>query len=125
MKLRAGQNITLELDAAGYQFPDIRDSDLDSNWLIVHGKIEHPLGSWSFSYPCLTTAEVERLTGWFEAIAQGQMGFTSLSRTCNFPTRPHLRPPFMLDLRRKAAPDGSRNANEGGRDRDEFSRREQ
>jgi hypothetical protein len=73
MKLGEGRGTALELDAIGYQFPDITESDyfLDSNWLIIRGRVEHPRGAWSFDRPCLTTFEVERLARWLEAIIQG------------------------------------------------------
>jgi hypothetical protein len=68
MKLQADESITLELDAVGYQFLETKGRDLD--WLIIQGRVELPHGKWSFSRPCLTILEVERLARWFEAIEE-------------------------------------------------------
>jgi hypothetical protein len=70
MKFEDEKGVTLELDAVGYQFPEIKSNYWDSNWLIVHGWAEHPLGAWSFNQACLTTLEVEHLARWLEAIEQ-------------------------------------------------------
>jgi hypothetical protein len=43
---------------------------LNSNWLIIHGRVEHPQGAWSFNRACLTIIELERLIRWFEAIGR-------------------------------------------------------
>jgi hypothetical protein len=70
MKLQGDYGITVELDAVGYQNPQIEGDYLGSNWLIIHGRVEHPQGAWSFNRSCLTTIEVEHLIRWFEAIGQ-------------------------------------------------------
>jgi hypothetical protein len=105
MKLQGDQGITLELDAVGYQFPEAKGSHLD--WLIIQGRVELPHGTWSFSCPCLTILEVERLTRWFEAIEEG----SDLIRPATF-IEPNLEfsymslPPAAVQIRltRECAP---------------------
>ena len=72
MKLESKDGITFELEVAGYEFPSGVGLYPDANWLLVQVRIEHPLGAWSFVDPCLTTFDVERLAGWFEATARGE-----------------------------------------------------
>jgi hypothetical protein len=64
MKLQ-GDRIALELDAVGYQFPETKD-----DWLIIQGRAKLQHCTWSFSRPCLTALEVDRLARWFEAIEE-------------------------------------------------------
>jgi hypothetical protein len=72
MRLQNKEGITFELEVVGYEFATIQEDYWDSNWLNVQVRIEHPLGAWSFMDPCLTTFDVERLAGWFEATARGE-----------------------------------------------------
>ncbi len=60
-----------ELRIARYQFPDDATSDYDSNWLLIDGAIQHPLGRWRFRDPSLLTYEVARLADWLEKVAAG------------------------------------------------------
>jgi len=69
MKLSGCDGISFELTITGYEFPDIEQDIYDADWLNVHTKVSHPLGSWSAQYPCLFTYEVEWLARWLEKIA--------------------------------------------------------
>jgi len=78
MRLDDGQGAIFELDIAGYQFESpnqgINSPSLafsDCNWLMVRGKImiPPPGKSWEFLDPCLSTAELESLAGWFAKIS--------------------------------------------------------
>jgi hypothetical protein len=76
----------IELRLVGYQFgqPDSTRAggsdrttgsyaDWDANWLVVHGDVRTSDGqSWSFTDPCLTTWEAERLALWLSAAAMGE-----------------------------------------------------
>jgi hypothetical protein len=67
MKLQSDQGVALELDAVGYESAK---GGFKEEWLIIQGRAELQRGTWSFSRPCLTTLEVERLAQWFEAIEE-------------------------------------------------------
>jgi hypothetical protein len=62
-----------ELRVAGYQFPDIKSDEFDTNWLVIEGRVA-PADerAWEFRDPALLTWEVESLCGWLEAVALGQ-----------------------------------------------------
>lgn len=70
---------SLELEIAGYQFPDIEagndplDPDSwDSNWLIIKGTVRTDDDTaWSFEHACLTTWEITELAAWFHNVAAG------------------------------------------------------
>jgi hypothetical protein len=61
-----------ELTVVGYQFPDLHDEGLDSNWLEIEIEVVSPRGSWSCTDPTLLTDEIESLASWLEAIAAAQ-----------------------------------------------------
>ncbi len=86
----AGQ--VIELEVAGYQFPDdlsrqaARDRARraritgtvvgrdrhDDNWLMIRGHVETAKGAWNFLDPCLETWEARQLCGWLQAAFTGQ-----------------------------------------------------
>jgi len=70
VRLSSTEGFGIELEVTGYQFPALHDRD-DGNWVRVVGRVEHPLGGWTFDDPCLTTAELEQLAGWFDGVAKG------------------------------------------------------
>lgn len=66
-----GDDISLELTIAGYQFPNPsgnEENNWDLNWLVIEGKVEceDKSKNWTFRDPCLTTFEVEELAKWLE-----------------------------------------------------------
>lgn len=69
-----GEGGSFEMAILGYQFPDRDQGDLDSNWLVVGGKVGLQGREWCFHDPCLTTFEVMRLADWLEASSQGADG---------------------------------------------------
>ncbi|HVQ58821.1 MAG TPA: hypothetical protein VMS60_07935 [Solirubrobacterales bacterium] len=71
--LFVGRNGTrFELTVAGYQFPDLPDEGLDSNWLEINTDVVSPQGSWTCTDPTLLTDELESLASWLESIAAAQ-----------------------------------------------------
>jgi hypothetical protein len=71
--LFVGRNGTqFELTVVSYQFPELADDGLDSNWLDVKIDVVSHQGSWSCTDPTLLTDEVESLASWLEAIAAAQ-----------------------------------------------------
>lgn len=73
MILRGRDLAEFELRVAGYQFPELKHNDWDSNWLIVKIRtvpVDDP--GWQSTDPSLLTWEVEHLSGWFESLASGQ-----------------------------------------------------
>lgn len=62
MILEAVDGSTFRLEAQGYQFPG--GSGFDSEWLIVEGRVETPVRSWSFRDPALTTGELPQIAAW-------------------------------------------------------------
>lgn len=84
---------SIELVVVNYQFPPgsrvdrllkqkpPRGFDDDANWLVIAGTVNDGAQSWQFRCPCLMTTDLELLSGWFDAIADGQtvldeIGFT-------------------------------------------------
>ncbi len=67
-----GSNGSLRIGVDRYQFPEITDDDWDSNWLMVHGDAVLDGKGWSFSDPCLTTFELERLADWLDQVSRGR-----------------------------------------------------
>lgn len=71
--LFVGRNGTrFELTVVGYQFPELANNGLDSNWLDVKIDVVSDQGSWSSTDPTLLTDELESLAFWLEAIAAAQ-----------------------------------------------------
>lgn len=71
--LFVGRNGTrFELTVVGYQYPELADDGLDSNWLEIQIDVESHRGSWSCIDPTLLTDEIESLASWLEAIAAAQ-----------------------------------------------------
>ena len=65
------KNAKLELNIVGYEFPGLENVPYDSDWLYITIRVEHPCGSWTSTDLSLLTDEVERLTEWLEAVADG------------------------------------------------------
>lgn len=72
MRLDDGKGTRLALDVVGYQFPEIRDHDTDSNWLMIAADVETPVGSWKALHACLLTWEVGWLAMWLDNVASGK-----------------------------------------------------
>jgi hypothetical protein len=68
----------IDLRIAAYQFPGCDNDDDDSDWLMIEGKITHPIGAWEFCEPCLTTWEVRALARWLTEVAKGEDATRSL-----------------------------------------------
>ena len=69
MDLSDGRGTLFSLSVSGYQFPAMATEPYDSNWLNIAGRVEHPLGGWTFHDACLLTYELEHLCNWLEAVA--------------------------------------------------------
>ena len=69
--LLASDSASFALTLTGYQFPDLRGDEWDSNWLLVRTETEVPEGAWTVTEPCLTTGEVEFLATWLDSLADG------------------------------------------------------
>jgi hypothetical protein len=69
MRLVGANGDQVELDIAGYQFPDIADEQWDSNWLNITttATVDHRSCD-----PSLLTMEVEELARWLESVADGK-----------------------------------------------------
>lgn len=75
---------TLGLDRFGlciaqYEFPHKSEpNDWDSNWLEMHGEVQHKGRQWSFQEPCLLTWEVPKVIEWMNQLPHpdGNLGFT-------------------------------------------------
>jgi hypothetical protein len=72
MRLVGANGDQVELDIAGYQFPDIADEQWDSNWLNITTTATVDHRSWTSRDPSLLTMEVEELARWLEAVADGK-----------------------------------------------------
>ena len=59
---------SFELNIVGYQFPDIKNDEFDSNWLMTNIKVKGLNKPWEATDPMLLTFEVEKLVKWFEDI---------------------------------------------------------
>lgn len=75
MRLGSADGAIVSLRPLGYQFPERSEStvdgfDWDANWLIVAAEIRTADGrEWSFTSPCLTTAEADALGDWLDALS--------------------------------------------------------
>nr|WP_223184593.1 hypothetical protein [Streptomyces sp. CBMA152] len=59
-----------------YQFATVRGDSYDDNWLVIHGTVTTPEGSWSFTDPCLLTDEARQAAAWLRAVAAGTVAVT-------------------------------------------------
>lgn len=66
-----GRMSSFRLLIADYEFPEITDDELDSNWLVVEGLVSIGGKQWQFCFPCLTTFEAIRLSEWLDATSNG------------------------------------------------------
>jgi hypothetical protein len=71
MRLTGTDGQSLNLEILGYQFPDPRPDEYDSNWLRIKGAGACSRGHWTFVDPCLLTFEVAALADWLECVASG------------------------------------------------------
>lgn len=83
VKLVSSNGATVELWPVGYQFTDLHSAGganaggatgsyagWDANWLVIRGDIHTSGGeAWTFTDPCLTTWEAEKLSLWLRAAA--------------------------------------------------------
>lgn len=67
-----GPNESLEFSVLGYQYPFESGDSWDDSWLNVQVKWTHGGKETILSDPCLTTVELQGLTDWMAAIANGQ-----------------------------------------------------
>ena len=74
----AGSGASVDLQVAGYQFPDvdtrpdIDPTGWDANWLIITGSVRTAGDvSWSFRDPALTTWEAADAVMWLRRVADG------------------------------------------------------
>jgi hypothetical protein len=72
MHLSGTNGDRVELDIAGYQFPDIADEQWDSNWLNITTTATVDHRSWTSHHPSLLTMEIEELAWWLEAVADAR-----------------------------------------------------
>lgn len=80
-----GRESWFRLSIVQYQFPQIKEDEWDSNWLIIDGHVCIEGKEWRFTDPCLTTFEAMRLADWLDAQAKGN----SEKAFCAF-TEPNL-----------------------------------
>lgn len=64
---RNGEEFSLRI--IDYEFPDIKNDEWDSNWLLIETKVTLDGESWLMTDPCLLTWEVMWLANWLEAIS--------------------------------------------------------
>jgi hypothetical protein len=70
--LRSQNGDEFSLRVAGYQFPDITDSEYDSNWLDIDISCRVDGRSWGKRNPSLLTWELDNLIGWLRAISASE-----------------------------------------------------
>ena len=66
------KDVEFNLMVEGYEFPHIKNTAYDSNWLNVAVKVKHPRGSWSHTDACLLTWELKALAEWLKNLAKGE-----------------------------------------------------
>jgi hypothetical protein len=80
MRMIGNEGEEFRLDVLGYQFPEIKDNEWDSEWLIISGEAMCAQGRWTFRDPCLCTFEVQTLAAWLRDVRIGgpkrEIGFT-------------------------------------------------
>lgn len=64
---RNGEEFSLRI--IDYEFPDIKNDEWDSNWLLIETKVTLDGESWLMTDPCLLTWEVMWLANWLKAIS--------------------------------------------------------
>ncbi len=69
MLLKSDDEWEFQLQILGYEYPEIVDSEYDSNWLMISLRGRAPGGSWQATDPCLLTWEVVELAAWLGALA--------------------------------------------------------
>jgi hypothetical protein len=110
MLLRGAEGNELQLEIAGYRFPEEERDPWDSNGLLVSVRVLSPEGSWSVLDPCLTTWEAKRLVSWLVHAATREpwaaaMTFAEPNLTmlagpvAGDPNRVQVRASFALELR--------------------------
>jgi hypothetical protein len=80
MQLIGNEGEEFRLKVLGYQFPEIKNNEWDSEWLIISGEVLCAQGRWRFRAPCLCTFEVQTLAAWLCDLQVGgperEIGFT-------------------------------------------------
>ncbi len=69
MLLKSGDEWEFQLQILGYEYPEIVDTEYDSNWLMISLRGRAPGCSWQATDPCLLTWEVVELAAWLAALA--------------------------------------------------------
>ncbi|HUR11705.1 MAG TPA: hypothetical protein VM012_10075 [Flavitalea sp.] len=69
MTFKSPDGQKVELTIAGYQFPDNKEGELDSNRLQIAMKISGHRWNWETVDCCLTTFEVKDLIKWFRNLS--------------------------------------------------------
>ncbi len=72
MLLKGIDNSEVELMVVGYQFPQLKHEQYDSDWLNISIRVKHPRGNWTTTDPCMLTWEVAHLSEWLESIARNE-----------------------------------------------------
>jgi hypothetical protein len=83
VRLVSSDRVLVELRPTGYQLsqpggPEVEKADCTAEsctewdeWLVIRGDVRTADGrSWSFTDPCLTTSEAERLSVWLDEVSQ-------------------------------------------------------
>lgn len=68
MILKAIDGAKFELTISGYQFPEIRDDEWDSNWLLISVRIHDEMHIWGATDPCMDTYEAHDLCRWLHSL---------------------------------------------------------
>jgi hypothetical protein len=82
VKLVSADGASVDLRPVGYEYEQAPPADSawesepvwDANWLVILGQVRAADGrEWTFSDPCLTTWEAERLLEWLQALGCGEV----------------------------------------------------
>ncbi len=65
------ENNSFDLTIIDYEFPDIVDSEYDSNWLLIEVSVTAQQGSWCFFHPCLLVWEAGAIPDYLDQLAAG------------------------------------------------------
>lgn len=102
LKLTANDGNEFTLEVISYQFTDLKNAGLDSNWLIVAGNVKTQRGTWSFRDPCLTAHDLRALRDWFYGMRAEQKGeLDFIEPNLKFEVRDHS---LYISFARESAP---------------------
>ncbi|MFD6272289.1 WapI family immunity protein [Nocardia asteroides] len=68
----ADRHHRIELRPLRYQFARTSGNRYDDNWLVVHGEVRTPAGSWAFADACMLVGEAQEVSPWL----RGGVGVT-------------------------------------------------